>query len=125
VVVPRQRASFVIVRVGLLIAALCALLGCKGGRPRAEASDHQGGGVDAGRVDVSVDVEPAHPTYWNRIAGILETHCTKCHAEGGIAPMPLETFAQAKTHAGAIAFQTRERHMPPWLPETKACAPLS
>ena len=38
--------------------------------------------------------------------------------------MPLGTFEQAKQHAGAIAFETRERHMPPWLPDTNACAPL-
>ena len=64
------------------------------------------------------------PTYWNRVAGILEEHCTKCHAEGGIGPMPLVSFEDAKTHAGAIAYETRARHMPPWLPDTSSCAEL-
>ena len=64
------------------------------------------------------------PTYWSRVAGILGTHCTKCHAEGGIGPMPLVSFEDAKTHAGAIAHEARTRHMPPWLPDTSACAEL-
>ena len=29
----------------------------------------------------------------------------------------LLTYADAVKHAGAIADETRERHMPPWLPE--------
>ena len=54
----------------------------------------------------------------------MERHCASCHAEGGIGPMPLTTFAETRTHAGAIAFQTHARSMPPWLPDTKACRPL-
>lgn len=38
--------------------------------------------------------------------------------------MPLTSFADAKTHAGPIAHEIESRHMPPWLPATKACAPL-
>lgn len=68
---------------------------------------------------------PAPPTYWNRVAAILETHCTSCHAEGGIGPMPLTSFADANTNAGPIAHEMSSRHMPPWLPETTACAPLA
>lgn len=64
------------------------------------------------------------PTYWNRIAPILESHCTKCHAKGGIGPMPLVSFEDAKAHAGPIAYETATRHMPPWLPDTSSCAEL-
>lgn len=64
-------------------------------------------------------------TYWNRIAGVFETHCTSCHATGGIAPFPLATFVDAREHIGAIGDATRSKHMPPWLPDTRSCAPLS
>lgn len=67
---------------------------------------------------------PAEPTYHNRVAAILDRHCVSCHAEGGIGPMPLTSFEDAKSNAGAIAWQTRERHMPPWLPDTSSCAEL-
>jgi hypothetical protein len=54
----------------------------------------------------------------------METRCTSCHAEGGIGPMSLTSFADVKTHLGDVVHQTSTRHMPPWLPETKSCAPL-
>lgn len=38
--------------------------------------------------------------------------------------MPLTTYADAREHAARIALETRERRMPPWLPDTSACAPL-
>lgn len=38
--------------------------------------------------------------------------------------MALTSFEAAKTHAGAIAYETQKRHMPPWLPDTAACAEL-
>jgi len=71
------------------------------------------------------DVAPARePSYWADVRPILARHCTGCHAEGGLGPMRLDRFEDAKTHAGDVAFQTRERHMPPWLPDTSSCAPL-
>ncbi len=91
----------------------------KGGERRVETTESQ-----AKRTDASVTTTIAEPTYWNRVAGILEAHCTSCHAEGGIGPMPLVSFEDAKTHAGAIAYETHTRHMPPWLPDTSACAEL-
>lgn len=63
-------------------------------------------------------------TYWSRVEPILSAHCVSCHAEGGIGPMPLTSFADAKTHAGAIAYQARTRQMPPWLPDTSTPAEL-
>ena len=49
-------------------------------------------------------VEHVDPTYNGQVAAILEARCASCHAEGGIGPMPLTSFEDAKTHAGAIAF---------------------
>jgi len=103
-----------------LLFTLLALVSCKDGRPRAETASLAGD--DAGTAAVAPP--PAPLTYWGAVTPIHETHCTSCHAEGGIGPMPLATFADAKTHAGAIAMQTRTKHMPPWLPDTKACAEL-
>jgi len=74
--------------------------------------------------DAGPPEDPA-PTYNGRVAAILDRHCTSCHAEGGIGPMPLTTFEETKTYAGAIAFQTHARKMPPWLPDTKTCSPLA
>ena len=68
---------------------------------------------------------PAPLTYWGSVAPIMESHCLSCHAEGGIGPMALASFADVKTHLGSVVAQTASRHMPPWLPETKACSPLA
>jgi hypothetical protein len=38
--------------------------------------------------------------------------------------MSLTRLEDVQAHAGAIAFETRARHMPPWLPSTNACAGL-
>src|SRR6185295_15175577 len=74
-------------------------------------------------VAVTEQKSPAAPTYWNRVAGVLEKHCTSCHASGGIGPMSLTSFADASTHAGEVAHEMETRHMPPWLPSV-GCAPL-
>ena len=58
------------------------------------------------------------PVTFNKdIAPILFTNCAPCHRPGEVAPFPLLTYADAVKHAGSIADETRERHMPPWLPE--------
>ncbi|MFO0737804.1 MAG: hypothetical protein U0270_18075 [Labilithrix sp.] len=68
---------------------------------------------------------PAPLTYWGSVAPIMAAHCTSCHAEGGIGPMSLTSFADVKTHLGEVVLQAGERHMPPWLPDTKSCATLT
>lgn len=75
-------------------------------------------------VEAKPPPAPAPLTYWGAVAPIMETRCTSCHAAGGIGPMPLTTFADVKTNLGDVLHQTERRHMPPWLPDTKACAPL-
>ncbi len=99
------------------MAVALAAAACKGEPPR--------GGSPIPKAPAAVAAAPAAPpTYWNRVAGILERHCTSCHAPGGIGPMSLTSFADANTHAGPIAHEMESRHMPPWLPATNACAPL-
>jgi Copper type II ascorbate-dependent monooxygenase, C-terminal domain len=46
---------------------------------------------------------------------ILQARCQGCHRQGEMAPMPLETYSQAKRHARAIQQATREKKMPPWF----------
>ena len=57
------------------------------------------------------------PTFTRDIAPIVFTNCTPCHRPGQAVPFSLLTYADAVKHAGAIADETRQHHMPPWLPE--------
>ncbi|MCW5836314.1 MAG: hypothetical protein KIS78_28190 [Labilithrix sp.] len=101
---------------------MLAALACTLSR-RSEPPPEARGRAPALDADAAAEAEGG-PTYWNRVAAILEGQCTSCHAEGGIGPMALTSFEAAKTHAGAIAYETQRRHMPPWLPDTAACAEL-
>src|SRR3984957_9702969 len=58
---------------------------------------------------------PATPTFYRDIAPILQHHCETCHRANGIAPMPLQTYAQAKIFAAAIAADAKNKSMPPWF----------
>jgi hypothetical protein len=68
--------------------------------------------------------EPARPTYWREVAPLLETHCGSCHFEGGIAPMPLTSFEQARPFAWFIASEVAAGRMPPWPAASEGCRPL-
>lgn len=53
-------------------------------------------------------------TYWRDAKPIIDAKCGKCHVEGGIAPFSLETYADAKTHAGVAQLAINDGIMPPW-----------
>jgi hypothetical protein len=55
------------------------------------------------QVTWTTDVEP-----------ILKSRCLGCHATGGFAPLPLDTYDAAKAAAIAIRDEVLERRMPPW-----------
>src|SRR5580704_3717757 len=57
------------------------------------------------------------PTFAHDIAPILYKNCASCHRPGESAPFPLLNYEDAKKHATQIASATRNRVMPPWLPE--------
>ena len=57
------------------------------------------------------------PTFSKDIAPILFEQCAPCHRPGQPAPFSLLSFADAGPRADDIAEVTRDRHMPPWLPE--------
>ncbi len=51
---------------------------------------------------------------WSReVSRLLDRHCTSCHRDGGAA-FSLTTFAQAQSHAKAIAKAVLDRRMPPF-----------
>src|SRR6185437_16833575 len=60
---------------------------------------------------------PQHPTYSHDVAPILYANCVQCHQPGGSGPMSLVTYEDARQHARQIAYATRNRIMPPWLPD--------
>src|SRR5689334_12258256 len=60
---------------------------------------------------------PARVTFNGDVAPILFQNCATCHRPGEAAPFSLLSYADAVKRAKRIAEVTRERHMPPWLPE--------
>ncbi|MFO0594541.1 MAG: hypothetical protein U0228_04535 [Myxococcaceae bacterium] len=58
--------------------------------------------------------QPPGPTYAQDVKPILDGRCINCHVAGGIAPFALDTYADAKLHASAIADAVTTGRMPPW-----------
>lgn len=86
--------------------AIALVVGCYGSSSDATANG-------SSNVTFHKDVEP-----------ILQDRCLSCHVEGGIAPFPLVTYANAKPYASSMAHETKERVMPPWGAEaTPDCKP--
>jgi hypothetical protein len=55
------------------------------------------------------------PTFYRDVLPVLQQHCQSCHRPGGIAPLSLMTYEQARTEARSIVFVTESRRMPPWF----------
>ena len=66
-------------------------------------------------VSFAVVLAAAQPTFYKDVLPILQAHCQSCHREGEMAPMPLETYQQARPYARAIREVTKTRAMPPWF----------
>lgn len=58
--------------------------------------------------------QPSGPTWAQDVKPILDGRCVNCHAAGGIAPFKLDTYADAKGYAAAIADAVQSGRMPPW-----------
>src|SRR5690349_15001042 len=54
-------------------------------------------------------------TYWQDVAPIYYDKCVRCHQEGGIAPFRLDTYEEARAHAGAEADEVQAGTMPPYF----------
>lgn len=53
-------------------------------------------------------------TWTQEISRIVYKHCVSCHREGGVAPMPLVSYDEARPWAKSIRDEVAERRMPPW-----------
>lgn len=88
-------------KAGILVAALSLALLCVGWqRPVSER------GAET-------------PTFYKDVLPILQNHCQSCHRVGEVAPMPFETYAQARPWANAIAHAVQTRMMPPWFADPR------
>jgi hypothetical protein len=67
----------------------------------------------ASRVDRNAGAGP--PTFYRDVLPILQGHCENCHRLGGIAPMALGTYDEARRYAVAIRNATQNKSMPPWF----------
>lgn len=54
-------------------------------------------------------------TFNKDVFPILQNNCQTCHRPGGIAPMSLLTYADARPWAKAIKTQVLNKQMPPWF----------
>jgi len=63
----------------------------------------------------SANQSESGPTFYRDVLPILQQHCQNCHRPGGIAPLLLMTYQQARIEAHAIATITRNHRMPPWF----------
>ena len=110
-----------------LMTALTVLLlsGCGGpaqtvpadaGTPPAISPSSDGGtsGGDGGTVNGDGGTTAA-PTWHRDVLPVVQRSCAGCHLEGGVAPFPLQTYAQAEPMHFAIADAVAQRRMPPWM----------
>ena len=56
-------------------------------------------------------------TFTKDIAPLLQRSCQSCHRPGGIGPMSLLTYEEARPWARSIKRKTAVREMPPWFIE--------
>ena len=57
---------------------------------------------------------PETVTFTEDVAPILYKNCTVCHRPNGSGHFSLVTYADARRSAGSIAYEVREKIMPPW-----------
>src|SRR5688572_20290014 len=53
-------------------------------------------------------------TYSENVASIIQQNCVVCHRPGGIGPMSLLTYEDARRYAQRIRAQVSAREMPPY-----------
>ncbi|MFZ6656959.1 redoxin domain-containing protein [Undibacterium sp. TJN19] len=58
-------------------------------------------------------------TYHNRISRLIAQKCEMCHRDGGVAPMPLQSYEQVTARKTIIEYMTSNRLMPPWGADSK------
>ncbi len=64
------------------------------------------------------------PTWHQDVAPLVAEKCGSCHADGGIAPFSVSTYASARVWSTAMARAVESGVMPPFLAqETAECSP--
>jgi mono/diheme cytochrome c family protein len=59
------------------------------------------------------------PVFYKDVLPILQQHCQTCHRAGGIGPMGLETYEQARSKASEIREKVESKQMPPWFADPR------
>jgi mono/diheme cytochrome c family protein len=90
------------VMLGIGTAAIAFAAGCLA--PRTERTEHA--------------AAPRTPTFTKDVAPVMFASCSGCHRPGGIGPMSLLTYEDAKANASEIREKVAERIMPPWHAES-------
>ena len=99
-----------------VVAATGSLIGwAPSGRVPIGVQDGRNSPAEAGHHDAQPRRSPV--TFTADVAPILFNNCSSCHRPEGIAPFPLLTYDDARSHASTIVEATRARRMPPWKPE--------
>lgn len=70
------------------------------------------------RIERERETAPTPRTYYEDVAGIIQSRCTHCHREGEAAPFALETYEDARDNADMIVEVVTDRRMPPWYAES-------
>lgn len=86
------------------------LLGCTGG-----SETNTGGGGSTATGGTGGTTAQAETSYYRDVKPIFDAKCGKCHMDGGIAPFPLLSYADAKDYLGLIKDNVVSKTMPPWL----------
>lgn len=104
------------------LTAVFALMACSGGVPSGTGGGNgAGGGMGGGSGGGGTT---NGPTWYKDVLPIVQAQCQGCHVAGGIAPFALETYAQAKVMAAAMADAVAQRRMPPWMPDPSCGGPF-
>src|SRR5436853_3854171 len=65
-------------------------------------------------LSTSASADKTIPTFSKDIAPILQRRCEECHRSGGVAPMSLVTYEDARPWARSILEKVVTREMPPF-----------
>ncbi len=96
-----------------LAAALIFIVGCLPVAPDAVP--------DAGIiVEATLLPDGGQATWYRDVLPVAQVRCQGCHAVGGIAPFPMDTYASVKSSFAQIGNAASSRRMPPWMPN-EAC----